>query len=128
MNVTEFLETLTGVEYATLREGDEEHTLTIRTTDPNSVVQFIEPDWECEEHNTHDDASILEYTRDKHHIKTMCVMTPHEFTPDTLDLNEMDVGDEETSQGYFREVRRVECECGAYFDGYDALKEFKEHK
>lgn len=127
MNVTDFLETLSFVDYVRVHDDDEEHTLTIRTTDPQRVVQFIEPDWECEEHKTHDDVSILEYTRDKHHIKQVCFMTPHVVTPDTTSLAEMDASEEETSQGFHREIRWVECECGERFDGHGALNDFRDH-
>lgn len=65
-----------------------------------------------------------------HTIKAMTVMAPHVVTdvdPDTH-VSQLDIGDEETSQGFFRFVVDVECECGAHFTGRrHAMNDYKEH-
>ena len=118
----QFLESLIGIDNVMLDEDDEEYELTVWTTDYDKVNDFI--DWEMEVKTT-PEHHVLTFTRDKHKIDAICVMAPHVFTPDSENLNEMDIGDEERSCGFHREVAWVDCECGKRFPDID---EFQAHK
>lgn len=65
-----------------------------------------------------------------HGVAEVCVMSPHTVTDaDTVqDALTGELPDENTQQGYHRQLAYIRCECGEQFNGRGhARKEFEEH-
>lgn len=132
LDTQEFISELDGVQRAQTGEYDEHYYIEmfVDNTKYKSINELmIDAGWDqqCIEHQPN--TKRCHYTYDKHSIDAMCFMTPHIVSDVDADtINDIDPGEEETSKGFFREAKWIECTCGERFDGPSALNEFKNHE
>lgn len=131
LDTQEFINELDGVQTAQTGEYSEHYYIEI-FVDKRKYERIdellIDAGWDRQWEEHAPGSMSAHYTYDNHNIETMCFMTPHVVSDiDDVSINNVDPGEEETSKGFFRDVKWIECTCGEQFDGPSALNEFKDH-